>query len=181
MLTISESAHGSWRAVRSRSAQGHRCIWWGKMIQFLRSLSVLEYLGSLQICFGTFLFETQSPVLLRDVDSDHGNGILAEKRPSSDVRELEGVVHLERDDYDDDIIMMMMMVMTMMMTTIEGAVHQVPVRHSRPSLWLHTLHLRNIIKDCFFIHCTWANIIQDAKTDMCVCVCGIILLPFAHE
>ena len=78
------------------------------MIQFLRSLSVLEYLGylgSLQICFGIFSFETQSPVLLRDVDSDHGDGILAEKRPSSDVRELEGVVHLERDDDDhDDII-----------------------------------------------------------------------------
>ena len=74
------------------------------MIRFLGSRSVLEYLGSLQICFGTFLFETQSPVLLRDVDSDHGNGILAEKRPSSDVRELEGVVHLERDDDDDDDI-----------------------------------------------------------------------------
>ena len=74
------------------------------MIHFLGFLSVLEYLGSLQICFGTFLFETQSPVLLRDVDSDHGDGILAEKRPSSDVRELEGVVHLERDDDDDDDI-----------------------------------------------------------------------------
>ena len=63
----------------------------------------------ISICFGIFSFETQSPVLLRDVDSDHGDGILAEKRPSSDVRELEGVVHLERDNDDDDIIMMMMM------------------------------------------------------------------------
>ena len=32
----------------------------GEMIHFLGFLSVLEYLGSLQICFGTFLFETQS-------------------------------------------------------------------------------------------------------------------------
>ena len=76
-------------------------------LEYLGSLSVLEYLGylgSLQICFGTFSFETQSPVLLRDVDSDHGDGILAEKRPSSDVGELEGVVHLKRDKDDDDII-----------------------------------------------------------------------------
>ena len=58
----------------------------------------------ISICFGIILFEQQSPVLLRDVDSDHGDGILAEKRPSSDVRELEGVVHLERDDDDDDDI-----------------------------------------------------------------------------
>ena len=61
----------------------------------------------ISLCFGIFLFETHSPVLLRDVDSDHGDGILAEKRPSSDVGELESVVHLKRDDddensYDDD-------------------------------------------------------------------------------
>ena len=65
-----------------------------------------DSLFGISICFGINLFETQSPVLLRDVDSDHGNGILAEKRPSSDVGELEGVVHLERDNDDDDIIMM---------------------------------------------------------------------------
>ena len=63
---------------------------------------MIQVLRSLQICFGIFLFETQSPVLLRDVDSDHGDGILAEKRPSSDVGELEGVVHLKRDNDDDD-------------------------------------------------------------------------------
>ena len=84
------------------------------MIHFLGSLSALEYLeylGSplfwnilfgISLCFGIFSFETQSPVLLRDVDSDHGNGILAEKRPSSDVGELEGMVHLKRDNDDDD-------------------------------------------------------------------------------
>ena len=73
-------------------------------------LEYLEYFGSLfwniwnnwDLCLRIFLFETQSPVLLRDVDSDHGDRILAEKRPSSDVRELEGVVHLKRDHDDDD-------------------------------------------------------------------------------
>ena len=112
------------------------------------------------------------------MDSDHGDGILAEKRPSSDVRELESMVHLKRDNDDDDIIMMMMMVMSMMMMVIEGVVHQVPVRHSRPSLRLHTLHLRNIIKDCFLYIAPGQTSSKMLKR---MCVCGIILLLFAHE
>ena len=61
--------------------------------------------------------------------------------------------------YHSIMMMVMVMVLLIMMMMIEGVVHQVPVRHSRPSLRLHTLHLRNIIKDCF-LFCSFSLVVS---------------------
>ena len=69
------------------------------------------FITVINLCVTNLFLSCIVPVLLRDVDGNHGNGILTEQRPATDVRQLEGVVH------------------------------QVAVRNPGPSLWLHTLHL----------------------------------------